>query len=152
MAVLRWDPWGELAAIQRDVNQMMNRPTRGDWGGGNLVPAIDAYRTEEALVVLVELPGMQPGDVDIQVQEGVLTISGERRPASDVPEEAWLRRERAVGAFERSFTLPEGTDPDNIAASFQDGVLEIAIPHPPEQKPRRIQIDAGGGRDVVDVN
>lgn len=151
MAVLRWDPWGELAAIQRDMNQLVGRTARGDVGGGSLVPAIDAFRTEEALVVQVELPGMQAENVDIQVQDGVLTISGERRPSGDVPEEAWVRRERAVGQFERSFTLPEGTDPDRITASFEHGILEIAIPHPPEQKPRRIQIDAGNERDVVDV-
>ena len=152
MALLRWDPWGELAALQRDVNELFSRsPGSGAIARtGAFVPPIDAFRTDEGLVVRMELPGMKPEDVDIAVQDGVLTVSGERFGEVDVKEDAWLRRERFVGQFERSFTLPEGTDADAISAAFDHGLLELRIPHPPEQQPRRVQIKAGGTE--IDAN
>ncbi len=153
MAVLRWDPWGELATLQRDVSELINREA-GARRVGSLVPPIDAYRTDEGLVVLVELPGMSADQVDVSVQDGVLTLSGERPVPADVEADAWVRRERATGAFERSFTLPEGTRPDQIQASFDNGVLELKIPHPPEQRPHKVQIGVGadaGSRSAVEV-
>ncbi|CAN5365904.1 Hsp20/alpha crystallin family protein [soil metagenome] len=153
MAVLRWDPWGELATLQRDVSELINREA-GARRVGNLVPPIDAYRTDEGLVVLVELPGMGPDQVDVSVQDGILTLSGERPVPADVEAEAWVRRERATGAFERSFSLPEDTRPDQIQASFDNGVLELKIPHPPEQRPHKVQIGLGAdpsSRSAVEV-
>lgn len=154
MAVVRWDPWGELAALQRDVGELFNRmapqPSARPSSAG-LVPPIDAFRTDEALVVRLELPGMTPDEVEVSVDEDTLTISGERRLDADVPEDAWLRRERPVGGFQRSFSLPEGTDAEKIAASFENGVLELHIPHPPERRPHKVEIGASGnahGRTV----
>ncbi|MGH3664751.1 MAG: Hsp20/alpha crystallin family protein [Egibacteraceae bacterium] len=149
MAVLRWDPWGDLAALQRDVNELFGRTSTRS---GGLVPLIDAYRTGEALVVRVELPGLRPEDVDVSVNDGMLTIGGERKLDADVAEDAWIRRERAVGRFERSFTLPEGTDPGGIQASFDAGLLELRIPHPPERRPHKVPIGAGTeSKQTVDV-
>ena len=142
MAVMRWDPWGEIAALQRDMNQLFGRATSGSTTRGAFVPPIDAFTTDEGLIVRMELPGMAPDDVDISVQDGVLTVAGERFTDVDVKDDDWLRRERFLGRFERSFTLPEGTDPDSISASFDLGLLELRIPHPPEQQPRRIKISA----------
>ncbi|MDP8978557.1 MAG: Hsp20/alpha crystallin family protein [Actinomycetota bacterium] len=153
MAVLRWDPWGELATLQRDVSELFNRDP-GTRRVGSLVPPIDAYRTDEGMVVLVELPGIGPDQVDVSVQDGVLTLSGERPVPADIEAEAWVRRERASGAFERSFTLPEGTRPDQIQASFDNGLLELRIPHPPEQRPHKVEIGVGSetaNRSAVDV-
>lgn len=152
MAVLRWDPWGELATLQRDVSELFNREAGAR--RASLIPPMDAYRADEGLVVLVELPGVGPDQVDVSVQDGVLTLSGERPVPADVGEEAWVRRERATGAFERSFSLPEGTQPDRIQASFDNGVLELRIPHPPEQRPHKVQIGVGadaGSRSTVEV-
>ena len=155
MALLRWDPWGELAALQRDVNELFGRSVGGSTGAlsraGALVPPIDAYTTDDGLVVRMELPGMRSEDVDIAVQDGVLTVSGERFEDADVQEDAWLRRERFLGSFERSFTLPEGTDAEAISASFDNGILELRIPHPPEQQPRRVKISAGAQQHAVDA-
>lgn len=154
MAVLRWDPWGELAALQRDLGQLMTRATGEGTATRSLVPPMDAYSTEEGMVVRIDLPGMRPDQVDVSVQDGMLTIRGERKRDESVPDDAWLRRERPVGTFERSFSLPEGTDPDRISADYQNGMLELRIPHPKERQPRRIQIGGGeqaAGGQTVDV-
>jgi HSP20 family protein len=150
MTMLRWDPWSEVAALQRDVSDLMGRTAGGAGRGRAPVPAIDAFRDDEGLVVHVELAGMRPQDVEVTVEDGMLTIAGERR-APEVAEDAWVRRERAIGSFTRSFTLPEGTDPDAIAASFEHGVLELRIPHPPARKPRRIEISATDDREALDL-
>ncbi|MBA2529920.1 MAG: Hsp20/alpha crystallin family protein [Euzebyales bacterium] len=98
------------------------------------------------------MPGLDRGDVDVAVNEGMLTISGERKVDADVPEDAWVRRERAVGGFERSFSLPEGTDPSAISASFDRGLLELHLPHPPERRPRKIEITSSEpAQDAVEV-
>lgn len=152
MAVLRWDPWGELATLQRDVSELFNREAGAR--RASLIPPIDAYRTEEGLVVLVELPGMGPDQVEVSVQDNVLTLSGERPVPAGVEDDAWVRRERATGAFERSFSLAEGTRPDQIQASFDNGVLELKVPHPPEQRPHKVQIGVGAdasSRSAVEV-
>lgn len=154
MAIIRWDPWGELAALQRDVSELFSRTgqTVSRAGAAGVMPPIDAFRTDEGLVVLLDLPGFRPEDVDISVQEGMLTISGERIHDPDVKEESWLRRERPAGVFERSFSLPQGVDPQSITARFEHGVLELRVPHPPERKPHRIQVTGGAaGGQAVDV-
>jgi HSP20 family protein len=154
MAIIRWDPWGELAALQRDVSQLMSRGHTVQQRSGVVVPPIDAYRTPEGLVVTAELPGVSPDQVEVSVQEGVLTISGQREPSTEVAEDSWVRRERAYGSFERSFSLPEGTDPSKITASFEHGVLELTIPEPAERQPQRIQVSTGrssGEGQTVDV-
>lgn len=154
MAVVRWDPWSELASLQRDVGELFQRTLpSGDRQGAALVPPIDAFRTDEGLVVRVELPGMSPDEVEVAVEDGTLTISGERRFDKEVAEEQWLRRERALGAFQRSFSLPEGTNAEQIGAAFDNGVLELHIPHPPERKPHRIQVATGGQQpEAIDVS
>ena len=151
MAVTRWDPWNELALLQRDVNQILGRtPVRR---AEALIPPMDAFRTGEGLTVRMELPGLRPEDVDIAVNDGMLTISGERKLDAGVAEEAWVRRERPVGRFERSFGLPEGTDPSAIQAAFDIGLLELTIPAPPQRRPHKVHIQAGGLRsnDTMEV-
>jgi HSP20 family protein len=157
MAVLRWDPWGELAALQRDVNELFGRnqapaSTRAAAASAGLVPPIDAFRTADELVVRMELPGIDPEHVDVSVEEGMLVVAGERTFDADVEEDAWVRRERAIGTFQRSFNLPEGTDPQAITASFNHGLLELRIPHPPERKPHKVKIGTGAGNDQAAVD
>ncbi len=152
MAMLRWDPWSDMAALQRDVRQLLGQQGSTGVRESALLPPIDAYRTDEGLVVHVELPGMRPEDVELTVEDGMLTITGERRAPEGVDDDSWVRRERPVGTFSRSFTLPEGTDPDAISASFSHGMLELSIPHPPARKPRRIRIGAGEEQQAIDVS
>ena len=137
----RWDPWGEVALLQRDVNQLLGR-TMGRRAEA-LIPPMDVFRTAEGLTVRLELPGMGAGDVDVAVNDGMLTVSGERKLDAGVADDAWVHRERPVGRFERSFGLPKGTDPEAISASFDAGVLELHVPAPPERRPHKIEVASG---------
>ncbi|MGH3921756.1 MAG: Hsp20/alpha crystallin family protein [Pseudonocardiaceae bacterium] len=139
MALIRWDPWTELAALQRDVNDLFGR-TPSTTRRAPVAPPIDAYQTEWGLRVRMELPGIRPEDIDISVHDRQLVVSGERDTEDKVEEGQWVRRERSYGWFQRAFMLPEGVHADEIKASFEHGVLQLDIPNPPERQPRKIQI------------
>ena len=150
MAATRWDPWGELALLQRDMNQLLGRSANRRAEG--LIPPMDVFRTGEGLTVRLELPGLGTDDVDVAVNDGMLTVSGERKLDVGVADEAWVHRERPIGRFERSFSLPKGTDPDAISASFDAGVLELHIPAPPERRPHKISVASGrSNNDTVEL-
>jgi HSP20 family protein len=107
-------------------------------------PPMDLVEAEDHFVLKADLPGLGDDDVTIEVQDGTLTISGERKSEHEKREKGWYRLERSFGRFSRSLTLPEGVDADKIQASFDKGVLEVRIPKPEERKPRRISIGANG--------
>jgi HSP20 family protein len=109
------------------------------------VPPMDLVEAEDHFVLRADLPGLTEGDVNIEVQDGSLTISGERRAEHTEQERGFYRIERAFGSFNRSLTLPDGVDADRIQASFSHGVLEVRIPKPDERKPRRIEISTTNG-------
>jgi HSP20 family protein len=115
------------------------------------IPPIDLVEAEDHFLLKADLPGLSEEDVSIEVQDGSLTISGERRDEHEERERGWYRIERAFGSFNRSLTLPDGVDPDSIEASFSHGVLEVRIPKPEERKPRRIEISGsnGGGKPAA---
>jgi HSP20 family protein len=106
---------------------------------------MDLVEADDHFVLKADLPGLTEGDVSIEVQDGSLTISGERRADHEQHERGWYRIERAFGGFNRSLTLPDGVDADGIHASFSHGVLEVRIPKPAERKPRRIEISNANG-------
>jgi HSP20 family protein len=109
------------------------------------VPPVDLVEAEDHFVLKADLPGLVEGDVNIELQDGTLTISGERRAEHEQSERGWYRIERSFGSFNRSLTLPDGVDPDRIEAAFSNGVLEVRIPKPEERKPRRISISSSDG-------
>jgi HSP20 family protein len=108
------------------------------------VPPVDLVEAEDHFVLKADLPGLTDEDVSIEVQDGTLTISGERRAEHESHERGWYRIERSFGSFSRSLTLPDGVDADAISASFENGVLEVSIPKPEERKPRRVEISTNG--------
>jgi HSP20 family protein len=118
---------------------------QGDRETRRWVPPVDLVEAEDHFVLKADLPGLSQDDVSIEVQDGTLTISGERKAEHEQRERGWYRIERSFGSFSRSLTLPEGVDPEGIKAEFKDGVLEVHIPKPEERKPRRIQISASEG-------
>jgi HSP20 family protein len=105
-------------------------------------PAVNVWQGQHSAAVTAELPGVEPGDIDIQVKDNVLTLSGERRPPAGAESGAWQLRERAYGRFSRVIQLPFRVDPDRVEARFHDGVLEVELHRPEEDKPRRIEIRA----------
>jgi HSP20 family protein len=120
--------------------------------GGNSVnraqrwaPPMDLVEADDHFLLKADLPGLSEDDVSIEVQDNVLTVSGERKSEQERKEKGWYRLERSFGRFSRSLTLPEGVDADAISAHFDKGVLEVSIPKPEERKPRRISIGSANG-------
>ncbi len=142
MALVRWDPARELDTLQSEFNRLFDvfSGSRPDARSHRWVPAMDLVESDRHLVLRADLPGMKRDDVDIEIKDNVLTISGQRRAEHEQKADGYHRVERAFGGFSRSLTLPEGTDHDAIAADFEDGVLEVRIPKPEERKPHRVAI------------
>lgn len=153
MALVRWDPAYEVDSIQSEVNRIFDGFFGGQrsTNGGSTrrwIPAMDLAETEDALVLTADLPGMGEDDVSIEIKDNVLTISGERADTRETKDRGYHRVERSLGKFSRSMSLPEGIDPDKVAADFQRGVLEVTIPKPEERKPHRVAIGAAGARQI----
>ncbi len=151
MALVRWEPVRELTSLQSEMNRLFNTffdsPTRE--GNGSTarrwVPPMDLVETDEHFVLRADLPGLSEEDVTVELEDNVLTISGERKREEKTEKEGYFRLERASGQFARSLTLPEGIDAEAVTAEFKDGVLEVRIPKPEERKPRRISIGGSNG-------
>ena len=132
MAIVRWEPFRDLSELNR---LFAPAATARRW-----LPAMDLIETADSFVLTADLPGLAEDDVKIEVEDRVLSISGERTTVSEDAKAGYRRVERAAGSFRRSLTLPEGVDGEAITASFDKGVLEIAIPKPEQRKPRTISI------------
>jgi HSP20 family protein len=150
MALVRWEPAREISSLQSDINRLFNSffDTPGGGNGGTLrrwIPPMDLVETEDSFVLKADLPGLTESDLNLEVEDNVLTISGERKAEHESRERGWYRVERAFGSFSRSLTLPDGVDADAISARFDRGVLEVRVPKPEERKPRRVQIQASAG-------
>lgn len=158
MALIRWEPVRELHTMQTEMNRLFNTffdsPTPSNGAGHPAVrrwiPAMDVVETEDHFVLRADLPGMSEGDVNIELEDHVLTIAGERKAEHEHKGEGYYRVERASGAFSRSLTLPEGVDADGIQASFEAGVLEVRIPKPEQPKPRKVQISLGNATKTIE--
>ena len=142
MALVRWDPAGELAGMEVDrLNRMFsdfyNEAFSRAW-----VPPVDIYENDDHEVVLkAELPEMKREDINLTFENGVLTIRGERRFDESVKREHYQRLERRHGSFSRSFTLPNTVDASRISAAYRDGVLTIRLPQREEAKPKQIAVN-----------
>ena len=128
--LLRWDPFGseyDAAAVWRQR-------------GGGFAPSVDLRESAQAYIFQVDLPGVKEDDIEISVTGNRLTISGQREEERREDDERFHAYECSYGSFSRSFTLPEGTDPDNVQAEMKGGVLRVTVPKRPEVQPRRIDI------------
>jgi HSP20 family protein len=148
MAIVRWEPFRDLVSIQDRMNRIFDDAFRGtrtggedDWAlGGTWAPAVDIFEQDGSIVLKAELPGVDPKDVDVRVENNVLTLRGERKFESEVKREQYHRVERAYGSFSRSFTLPNVVDTEHIKAEYKDGVLRVNLPQKEEAKPKQISI------------
>jgi HSP20 family protein len=145
MALIRWEPAREVDTLQSEMNRLFDTffGGSGNRGARRWVPAMDLVETDERLVLRADLPGLDKEDVSIEIKDGTLTVSGQRKAEHEERSEGFYRVERAHGAFARSLTLPQGIDPDEVEAGFEKGVLEVRIPKPEERKPHRVAIGAG---------
>lgn len=144
MAIVRWDPFRELTALQSEVNRLFSRV-----GGGEVAerqswtPSIDVIETDDSIKLKAELAGMDPKDINIEVQDNVLTVSGERRFEEEVKEDKYYRIERRYGSFSRSLALPQAMDESKIEAKYENGVLEVTVPKAEIAKPKKIAVAIG---------
>jgi HSP20 family protein len=147
MTVLtRWDPFRELNVLQDRMNRLFQDFTpRGEQEltAGNFVPPIDIYEDEQHITLKAELPGIDPKDVDVHVENNTLTIKGERKFEKEEKEENFHRMERRYGTFVRSFTLPNTVDTDNVKADYENGILKIQLAKRAEAKPKQIKVNVG---------
>src|SRR4051794_24909705 len=158
MALIRWEPLAELNAIQNEMNRLFNTfvdpsaPTgRGNATARRWLPPMDLVETPDHYVLRADLPGLSDGDVNVELEDNVLTISGERTAEHDDRQEGYYRLEPAFGAVSRSLTLPEGVDPDGVQAHFDRGVLDTPIPKPDQKKPKTAQIPVGATPDPATI-
>jgi HSP20 family protein len=136
-ALTRWDPFTELADLRSRFDRMFEG--LGD-GERRWTLAIDVHREGDNLVLKADVPGIKPEEVKIEVEDDVLTVSGEHEERKEEKEKDYVRRERRYGSFHRSIALPAGVDPNQINANTRDGVLEVTIPLPKETKKETVEI------------
>lgn len=147
MAMVRWsDPFREFAQLQDRVNRVFTdaygRNDEGLLTSGAWVPPVDIFQNgDHELVLKAELPDMNRQDIDITVDNGTLTIRGEKKLSSEVKEEQFHRIERRYGTFSRTFSLPPTVDAGKVSADYRDGVLTVKLPMREEAKPRQIKVE-----------
>lgn len=145
MSITRWDPFQNMATLQDQVNRLFEAPfvsRRSD--NSNLTawaPAVDIYETENELVIKADLPEVNEKDLDIRVENNMLTIRGERKFEQKVKEDNYLRIERMYGSFSRSFSLPTTVNTETIHADYKNGVLTVELPKRAESKPRQVKVN-----------
>jgi HSP20 family protein len=147
MAIIKWDPLGNIATLQDRINKLFDDSFPQQTGGDDEVsvcawtPNVDIYETDQGVVIVADLPGVNKEDVAVEVKDNVMTISGERVGDPDPETTTYYRRERICGNFHRTFTLHAMVEPEQIKAKFKNGVLTVEIPKPMEDKPRQIAVD-----------
>ncbi len=142
----RWEPFRGANSLQDQVNRLFSDVFERQGEESSLTawaPSVDIYETEHELVVKADLPEVDPKDLDIRVENNILTIRGERKFEKNVNEENYLRVERAYGSFARSFTLASTVNSEAIKADYQNGVLTLSIPKREEAKPKQIKVNVG---------
>ncbi len=145
MNIARFEPWTFVDLLRRDLDRLAD-PRRAagndhdsvaDW-----IPAVDIFEEKDRYVVRADVPGVEPEDINVSMDNGVLNLAGERRAEPRAENASAQRIERAAGRFFRHFTLPESTDAEGITARYSNGILEVAIPKLPEVQARRITVEA----------
>ena len=145
MNIARFEPWSIVDLLHRDLNRIANRPYAGETDDSpvaNWVPAVDIVEEKDRFVLRADVPGVNPADIDVAMDAGILTISGVRQAEDREQHDGLYRYERSSGRFHRRFSLPETADAESITARSKDGILEVTIPKLPEVKARRITVEA----------
>ena len=147
MTVLtRWEPFREFTTLQ----DRMNRLFRDSFGEGqealtstSFAPAVDVYEDEHNVTLKIEVPGIDEKDIDVRIENNVLTVHGERKFEKEEKEENFRRVERQYGSFTRTFTLPNTVDSEKVSANYEKGILKVTLPKRAEAKPKQIKVNVG---------
>jgi HSP20 family protein len=145
MNIARFEPWNTLDLLHRDLDRLVSgrrlasddQSPVADW-----VPAVDIVEEADRFVLRADVPGVRPGDIEVSMDNGTLSVSGERHPIATAEDTGVQRIERATGRFLRRFALPETADAESVKAKCADGILEVTIPKAPEIQARRITVEA----------
>jgi HSP20 family protein len=146
MAIVRWEPLRDLLTTQREFDRLFREAFTPFFGEGELstrtwAPPVDIYETDNDIVVKAELPGIEPKDVEVKVEDNTLYLKGERKFEKETKEDNYHRVERSYGAFARSFSLPSSINTEKVKAEYKDGLLTLTLPKREEAKPKTIKID-----------
>ena len=145
-ALTRWEPFRDLMTLQDRLNRMFNEPYSGftnqeSLTAGAFVPPVDVYEDEHSIRLKMEVPGIDEKDIDIRLENNLLTVRGERKLESETKQENYHRMERSYGSFTRSFSLPSSVNPEDVKASYSRGVLTIHLGKRAEARPKQIKVD-----------
>jgi len=154
MNLMRWDPYREVSSLQDRLNRAFGGRTERDdemqlaaWA-----PPVDIAEEKDRILITAELPGFKENEIEIQTENGMLTLRGERKFEKETDGKSYHRVERSYGQFVRSFSLPNNVDREKIQATFRDGLLQVELPKREDAKPRTIKITPAPGKpETIDV-
>ena len=161
MALTRWDPFRELVTLQDRMNRLFqdswaspgsatSRSGEESLTSSSFMPPVDVYEDDHAIVLKMEVPGIDQKDIDIRLENNVLSVQGERKFEKEEKEENFQRIERRYGSFSRSFTLPNTVETDNVQADYENGLLKIKLSKRAEAKPKQIKVNIGGSKQIAE--
>ena len=149
--LVRWEPFRELATLQNEMSRLMN--SLGEGNGQSTqgwVPTADVWETEHEVVYAFDLPGIPEDKVSVELEDGALTITGEREREHRAEDGRYFRFERRFGTFSRTIALPQGVDEDAVSAKYEHGVLEVHVRKPEQPNPRKIQVGVGSNHKTIE--
>jgi HSP20 family protein len=148
--ITRWDPFREFSTLQDRMNRLF-RESQGPEEAlttSSFAPPVDVYEDEHNMSLKIEVPGIDEKDIDVRIENNVLTVHGERKFEKEEKEENFRRVERQYGSFIRTFTLPTTVDADKVSANYDKGILKIALPKKAEAKPKQIKVNVGSEKTL----
>jgi HSP20 family protein len=151
--ITRWDPFREFSTLQDRMNRLF-RDSYGPEGREesltttSFAPPVDVYEDEHTVSLKIEVPGIDEKDIDVRIENNILTVHGERKFEKEEKEENFRRVERQYGSFTRTFTLPTTVDAEKVSANYDKGILKIALPKKAEAKPKQIKVNVGGEKTL----
>jgi HSP20 family protein len=150
--ITRWDPFREFSTLQDRMNSLFRQSYgpegREDLATSSFAPPVDVYEDEHQVTLKIEVPGIDEKDIDVRIENNVLTVHGERKFEKEEKEENFRRVERQYGSFTRTFTLPNTVDAEKVQADYEKGILKIVLPKKAEAKPKQIKVNVGGEKTL----
>ncbi|MGD8926077.1 MAG: Hsp20/alpha crystallin family protein [Thioalkalispiraceae bacterium] len=140
MSLVRYEPWSLLNQLSKELDRSFRGSESSDVATSDWTPAVDIKENADNFVIVADIPGVDPKDIEVHMENGVLSIKGEREAEKKEEKEGYKRVERSYGSFYRRFSMPETADPNKINAKSKNGVLEITIPKQEKEQPRKIEV------------